>query len=183
LHRGSLKGGYVRPLTDKEIKKLFGAFAYTNRKDGGINIDPDWIKVNIMREQMPIVGVVACHKEVVLHLMKSFTEIEQAKLQGEINVQEFKDNVAGCFVPRHKCWDLTRGLSRHSWGVAIDFNVRANPYNKPPRQHPAIVAIFEKNGFFWGGRFMIKDGMHFEPSDRWRPLEQVTKITIRPSRL
>lgn len=73
-------------------------------------------------------------------------------------------------------------LSSHSFGIAIDINLRYSNYwlwdyqktNKPMeelRYHKLsyqnripmeIVQIFEKEGFFWGGRWYFYDTMHFE---------------------
>lgn len=59
------------------------------------------------------------------------------------------------------------GLSAHSYGIAIDINVKNSSYwhwhkkrkNTLPKE---IVDIFEKNGFIWGGRWQSFDTMHFE---------------------
>ena len=64
----------------------------------------------------------------------------------------------------------THRLSVHSFGAAIDINVRYSAYwrwskggyryqNKIPLQ---IVKIFEKHGFIWGGKWYHYDTMHFE---------------------
>jgi len=78
--------------------------------------------------------------------------------------------------------------SMHSWGAAIDINAaRADywlwhgsqvrdtgPVNRIP---PEIVAIFERYGFIWGGKWSHYDTMHFEyrPEllDRDQPREPV----------
>jgi peptidoglycan L-alanyl-D-glutamate endopeptidase CwlK len=73
-------------------------------------------------------------------------------------------------------------LSSHSFGIALDINLRYSNYwlwdyqktNKPisdlrtaklqcqNRIPMQIVEIFEKEGFFWGGRWYFYDTMHFE---------------------
>jgi hypothetical protein len=53
-------------------------------------------------------------------------------------------------------------LSRHSWGIALDANVKDNPYGKKSIMNPVIVEIFKRWGFCWGGDFKTTDGMHFE---------------------
>ena len=64
----------------------------------------------------------------------------------------------------------TKRLSVHSFGAAIDINVKYSAYwrwskgayryqNKIP---PKIVKIFEKYGFIWGGKWYHYDTMHFE---------------------
>lgn len=67
----------------------------------------------------------------------------------------------------------TELLSSHSFGIAIDLNPHYARYwrwdNKNQKntiknkQYPQeIVAIFEKYGFIWGGRWEHYDTMHFE---------------------
>ena len=50
----------------------------------------------------------------------------------------------------------------HAFGLALDLNVQRNLYGTPGGMHPDIVAIFEKWGFEWGGRWDRPDPMHFE---------------------
>lgn len=76
-------------------------------------------------------------------------------------------------------WRKVRGsdrLSSHSFGIAIDLNVKYSDYwqwncrctsedadlgykNRIPQ---LIVDIFEKYGFIWGGKWYHYDTMHFE---------------------
>ena len=59
--------------------------------------------------------------------------------------------------------------SMHSWGAAIDINTAHADYwqwrpsdgyiNRIPAE---IVAIFERHGFIWGGKWAHYDTMHFE---------------------
>jgi hypothetical protein len=68
----------------------------------------------------------------------------------------------------------TGQTSMHGWGAAIDINTKFSDYwlwrrgaadgmpayaNHIP---PQIVAVFEKFGFIWGGRWAHFDTMHFE---------------------
>ena len=67
----------------------------------------------------------------------------------------------------------TGGPSMHSWGAAIDINAARADYwlwhgsgvidaglvNRIPTE---IVAIFERHGFIWGGKWSHYDTMHFE---------------------
>lgn len=69
----------------------------------------------------------------------------------------------------------TTSPSAHGWGIAIDINTSVSDYWRwnptkgsnaiPPYRNriaPKIVAIFEKHGFIWGGRWSHFDTMHFE---------------------
>ncbi|MCW2275195.1 hypothetical protein M2321_002780 [Rhodoblastus acidophilus] len=62
----------------------------------------------------------------------------------------------------------TGNRSMHAWGAAIDLNTKHADYwmwskggyrNRMPAE---IVAIFEKHGFIWGGKWGHYDTMHFE---------------------
>lgn len=59
----------------------------------------------------------------------------------------------------------TRVPSNHSWGLAVDVNAPCNPMSSTFRSNlpPAVVAEWEKAGFYWGGRYANRpDAMHFE---------------------
>ncbi len=62
----------------------------------------------------------------------------------------------------------TGNRSMHAWGAAIDLNTQFSDYwlwsrggyrNRMPM---AIVEIFERHGFIWGGKWGHFDTMHFE---------------------
>lgn len=76
-------------------------------------------------------------------------------------------------------WRNVRGakrMSAHSYGIAIDINVKMSDYwlwENPGKGETAkisyknripleIVRVFERNGFVWGGRWYHYDTMHFE---------------------
>lgn len=75
----------------------------------------------------------------------------------------------------YKCRDIagSEQASMHAWGAAIDINTASSDYwrwaeakgghpvyrNRIP---PEIVAVFERHGFIWGGRWAHFDTMHFE---------------------
>lgn len=59
-------------------------------------------------------------------------------------------------------------LSNHAWGTAFDINAHWNKRKSIPAQMGdrgcvrELVAIAHAHGFYWGGHFSTKDGMHFE---------------------
>lgn len=79
----------------------------------------------------------------------------------------FLNNPSGTF--NYRKIDGTNRLSAHSFGIAIDINVKSGDYwrwskdltykNQIPK---TIVDIFEKHGFIWGGRWKHFDTLHFE---------------------
>ncbi len=83
------------------------------------------------------------------------------------NLKKYLSPIGGTFK-----WRKIAGTSRlsvHSFGAAIDINVKYSSYwrwnkskgfeNKIPIK---IIKIFEKNGFIWGGKWYHYDSMHFE---------------------
>jgi hypothetical protein len=91
------------------------------------------------------------------------------------NLLPYVQQVAGTFT-----WRVIKGtnrLSTHSFGITMDINTRYSNYwqwdNKTTNEQikiptyinripPEIVAIFEKHGFIWGGKWYHYDTMHFE---------------------
>lgn len=87
---------------------------------------------------------------------------------------KYLTNISGTFNWRFISG--TKRLSAHSFGITIDINSKYSNYwqwdsgstnektalkyrNQIPLE---LVAIFEKNGFIWGGRWKHYDTMHFE---------------------
>ena len=76
--------------------------------------------------------------------------------------------LGGTFTWRHIAG--TQRLSVHSFGAAIDINVKHSSYWRWSKGHYRyrneipleIVRIFERHGFIWGGKWYHYDTMHFE---------------------
>ena len=100
------------------------------------------------------------------------------KLSNELDqhpeYQAYLKNIAGTFEWRNIAG--TNRLSMHSFGMTLDINLEKTNYwqwdckcqnedaelgykNKIPL---GLVAIFEKCGFIWGGKWYHYDTMHFE---------------------
>lgn len=81
--------------------------------------------------------------------------------------QKFLSPIGGTFNYRYI--KDTKRLSAHSFGIAIDLNVKQSKYWKWDKTYKysnnfpkKIIDIFEKYGFIWGGRWYHYDTMHFE---------------------
>jgi hypothetical protein len=92
-------------------------------------------------------------------------------------VDALPDNIKRAAYPiagTYKCRAVadTGEPSPHGYGIAIDLNTAVSDYwywrphdgpivyhNRMPQE---IVAIFEKHGFIWGGKWYHYDTMHFE---------------------
>lgn len=160
--------GHIRVLDESKIRAVFGTFAYTEANPrGAIRIDPAWIQANLVEIELPALAAIG-HPKVSVHRLAAgpfrrvFAALQTAGLDGRILT------CGGTFVPRHKTWNPDRGLSSHSWGIAIDLNVAWNGYGVTPPPLGAIgsvrelIPFFAGEGFGWGGDFSEPDGMHFE---------------------
>ncbi len=110
---------------------------------------------------------VTCHKKVADSLTRVFEKILEHFGSIE-NVRKARMHLfAGMFSFR-KIRGSNR-LSTHSWAISIDIDSAKNPQGKPHDESKgmmpkAVVAIFEAEGWKWGGRFGGKrvDCMHFQ---------------------
>ncbi|HYQ42433.1 MAG TPA: M15 family metallopeptidase [Polyangiaceae bacterium] len=135
-----------------------------------IRITSNWIAENIVSVEIPQLkgvsgapgnGVVQFHQRVAPRAVALFQAWENAGLRGLIL------SYAGSFVPR-----FIRGsrsiLSQHAFGSAFDINAQWNGFGATPAalgargSVRALVPIANELGFYWGGHFARRDGMHFE---------------------
>jgi hypothetical protein len=107
---------------------------------------------------MPILGSVTGNKGMLPQLRAALQEVVARGLAGAIHPGEY----GGCFVPRFIARDPAKGLSLHSWGMAVDLNVPGNLRGTSGQMDRRVVAIFKKWGFAWGGDWNYTDPMHFE---------------------
>jgi hypothetical protein len=145
-------------LPPVRIKQLFGEFAARPLAGGLIQIDPAWVGGHIVGANVPILGPVRCNRGLIPQLRGALGEIAAGGLSALVH----RGSYGGCFSPRFINENPTAGISHHAWGVAIDLNVSTNPFGRTPHQDRRLVAIFERWGFTWGGRWLVPDGMHFE---------------------
>lgn len=139
-----------------EVHRIFGRFQYVRSTGDSIVPDPAWVQAAIMDWNVPIIGRVRCHRNMLGQLAYAMAQIRDEGLSSMI------ESYNGCYVPRFQRLDDSV-LSAHAYGIAIDFNAATNSQgDATPEIHPRIVAIMERWGFAWGGRFSTPDGMHFE---------------------
>jgi D-alanyl-D-alanine carboxypeptidase len=145
-------------LPPVRLKELFGEFAASPKSDGTLNADPAWVRRNIRRVRLPILGTTSCHRLLVPQLRAALNELARRGLGDLLDPGDF----GGCFFPRYANLNTRSGISHHSWGVAVDLNVSQNPLGGEPRLDRRVVDVFEKWGFTWGGRWLLPDPMHLE---------------------
>jgi len=155
-------------------RAAFGAFPFVSAPVTGnpeaIRITSNWELENIVTVTIPqLMGVLGApsnghvrfHRLVAPRVVALFQAWENAGLKGLIL------SYAGSFVPR-----FIRGsrsiLSQHAFGSAFDINADFNGLGATPialgnrGSVRALVPIANELGFYWGGHFARRDGMHFE---------------------
>lgn len=144
--------------TGGSVAAAVGTFSYRWFRDGTVAPDPGWVAANIRSGRVPVLGTVRCHKVMLPQLRGALREVVARGLADEIHPGEY----GGCYVPRFIGRDPARGLSLHTWGIAVDLNVPGNLRGVPGEIDRDVVAIFKKWGFAWGGDWAWTDPMHFE---------------------
>ena len=145
-------------LTGSSVTSKVGTFNYRPNPNGTVTPEASWVKSYIRREQVPLLGTVTCNKGMLPQLRAALTEIVQQGLADKIHPNEY----AGCYYPRFIANDPGKGLSLHSWGIAVDLNVPGNQRGTVGQMDRRVVAIFKRWGFAWGGDWNYTDPMHFE---------------------
>jgi hypothetical protein len=148
-------GDDVLPLA--LVKQRFGEFR--TRSVVRPQPDPRWMKANLATANVPLLGRVRCHRLVVPALSAAMAELHRARLDGLIDVADFRQN-GGCFSVRARSGESVP--SRHLWGIAVDLNPSSNPAGQPPTMDRRVVRVMQRYGFAWGGLFLHPDGSHFE---------------------
>ncbi len=152
-------------LTGTTAAEAVGSFSYTARPDGRIVPDARWVAANIRTEQVPLLGTVTCHKVMLPQLRSALEEVISRGLADKIHPREY----AGCYYPRYIGYDPAKGLSLHSWGIAVDLNTPGNQRGTVGEMDRQVVQIFKKWGFAWGGDWNYTDPMHFELASIVKP--------------
>lgn len=166
-----------RPLTNNAMRQqMFGPLKFepdpTLKNPEKIRITNSWAAENIVRVTVPqLVGIegagrggdVYFHRKAKNQLLGFWAELENRNLLKDVL------SYAGDWVPR-----FVRGkanqqvLSNHAFGTAFDVNPEWNPLGAEPATSGkkgcvyGLVPIAHQFGFYWGGHFTRRDGMHFE---------------------
>ncbi|MGH9050298.1 MAG: M15 family metallopeptidase [Acidimicrobiia bacterium] len=143
-------------LPQSLVKERFGEFAYRPGADRFVMVDPGYEAANIVTAPVPILGPITCHRAVLPALEGALRELEQRGLASLIDPAGYQ----GCFVA--SIIPGSGGVSRHSWGIAVDVNVLPNPGGLPSFADPQLEEVMERWGFVPGSRFINSDPGHFE---------------------
>jgi hypothetical protein len=146
-------------LSQAQVQQRFGAFTVRQTSSGFVP-DPTWVTSYITQRRVVQLGTVVCNRLMLPDLIAAMTEVTARGLGTTIDTADFIRE-GGCWNPRTT--RIGHGmLSHHAWGIAVDINVARNPLGAKPNQDARLVAIMEKHGFTWGGRWLRYDAAHFE---------------------
>lgn len=162
------------PLSAAGRMAAFGEYPYRSEPTAdnpeAIRILSDWVRENIVMITIPeLAGVpgapssgrVQLHRRVAPRVAELFGRWAEAGLAKSIL------GFGGSFVPRFIRGSRTT-LSQHAHGSAFDINVPWNALGARPARSGdrgsvrELVPIANELGFYWGGHFARRDGMHFE---------------------
>ncbi len=139
------------------VGQAVGIYRYTVLPGGRlIRPEASWTRSHISTQEVPILGAVTCNNLIFPQLRAALQEIVDLGLASEIH----RDEYAGCYYPRFIAGTTT--LSNHAFGLALDLNVPGNQRGTVGEMDRRVVAVFERWGFTWGGRWRWTDPMHFE---------------------
>lgn len=162
------------PLGVAGREERFGKYPFKPAPVAGnpeaIEIQSNWVAENIVVVEVPQLagikgarasGKAQFHREVAPRVVQLFDAWDAAGLMGHILTY------GGSFVPRFVRGSRTT-LSPHAHGSAFDINAQWNGFGAVPALSGAkgsvraLVPIANELGFYWGGHFKKRDGMHFE---------------------
>jgi hypothetical protein len=144
-------------LAPSRMKTNFGEFAMRQASGRSVQIGASWAREHIVIEEVPILGRVNCHRELIAPLRAAMRELRERGLEHLVDRSEY----GGCWIGRTQGGDQGP-LSSHAWGVAVDLNVPGNFLGEDPSQDLRLVEVMARHGFAWGGDWLVPDGMHFE---------------------
>lgn len=160
----------LRLYRDDEVKYIFGDPTPFLGEDGRISkawelsiLDSFHLPAPLPLSWGGVAKSISCHKKVMPWLLAAFDTLYR-----DGNWHLIKD-YGGCYMWRPNK-NNPASLSRHSWGIAVDMNVKTNPNRGKSNQPEELVKVFRTMGFVWGGDSQVindpdtfdYDPMHFE---------------------
>ncbi len=165
-----------KPLTSNaQRQKLFGPLesepAPTPKNPEAIRITNDWEK-NLERIVIPqLIGIPGARADgkVSVHRLVAKQMLAVWKAFADEGVLDRVLTFDGLYNPRYiRGGAATRTLSNHAFATAFDINFQWNKLGAEPAQSGEVGCVYElvpiahRHGFYWGGHFTRRDGMHFE---------------------
>ena len=154
--------GHAVPQSVDEFWAAYGKTTWTEGERGRVVLPEEWVASHITTVTLHTNQRRSMHRVAAADFADTFRRACEASSYTPSSVQTW--------VPRHVGWSAERSLSLHTFGVAVDFDpadnrmggVRRDRSPSLLRQHIAFVEVFEAAGWTWGGRWRMKDDMHFQ---------------------
>lgn len=163
-------------LSQSEKEKTFGVIKFraapTSNNPERVVISNNWQKNITMVEIPQLHGVkgTAGRKKFPFHKKLAGKVVELFQAWEDAGLIHLLKTYAGSWVPRYVRGSRTY-LSSHAWGTAFDINAAWNMRGKQPAlvgkrgSVRELVPIAMELGWWWGGHWKKRDGMHFEVYD------------------
>lgn len=167
-----IKQNMIRPLLYIEKQSMYGPLICVASPSlgnpEGVKISNNWkgVKKIHIPQLMGMAGApkscdIIFHSKGIDNLVKLW---KQWEIRGLLHLVLSWD---GSWSPRF-IRGSTNVLSSHAFGIAFDINAKWNPIGVSPPASGVIGSVVDlvptanEFGFFWGGNFSRRDGMHFE---------------------
>ena len=161
-----------RPLvSNAERATVFGSFRYKSDpragEEGRIRVLDNWVKENIVLVPIPQLKAIAGIGSIAFHRKAAAQLAGLWKAWADAGLLHLVLTFDGSYAPRF-VRGSRRVLSNHAFGSAFDINAAWNGLGQLPAlvgQRGSVrelVPIAQEYGFYWGGHFGRRDGMHFE---------------------
>lgn len=160
-------------LTGSQKEQMFGKIEYvaapTDKNPEAIKITNGFKKDNIVLFENPYLAKTCGgkYKRMRFHKKCKYQMLQMWKEWDEAGLLHLVISYGGTYIARFIRGSRT-SLSNHSYGTAFDINMAQNGLGRTPAlvgkkgSVRKLVEIAHKWGFYWGGHFSRKDGMHFE---------------------
>lgn len=165
------------PLSGNAARQaLFGPLAFepaaTASNPEAIRITNGWEQANLIKVPLPqLAGVKGAPSSArIMFHRKGAAQLQ--RLWAHWQVAGVLDRVVtfdGAYNPRFiRGGAPSQTLSNHAFATAFDINAKFNALGTEPAAVGQsgcvyeLVAIAHQQGFYWGGHFSRRDGMHFE---------------------
>jgi hypothetical protein len=162
--------------SNKARQAVFGPLAFepapTPSNPEAIKITNDWVAKQLVTIVIPeLIGIpgAPASGKVSVHRMAALQTASLWKAWKAAGLLPLVLRFDGLWNPR-----FIRGgaekqiLSNHAFGSAFDINAKWNPRGAQPALEGEegcvyrLVPLAHEHGFYWGGHFSVRDGMHFE---------------------
>jgi hypothetical protein len=159
------------PLTTNAARqRIFGTFTFEpapfRDNPENIRITNNWDKENIISVTIPQLKPLTGGTKMQFHKLAADQLIQLWKDWDDAGLLHLVLSFDGSYAPRFVRGN-TKTLSNHAFGSAFDINFPWNKLGAIPAlvgqkgSVRELVPIANENGFYWGGHFERKDGMHF----------------------